>query len=201
MADKSFKLIAITPESANPDDERQRVLAIVDAGFTYVHLRKLAFQADDARRWLDAMPPHVVKRIKLHSHFSLAKEYPVAGLHLNSRNPEPPADTHNLKLSKSCHSLDELDECRAYEYATLSPIFQSISKQGYHGRFNLNELKLSLTGPSGHDNVVALGGVTPRRLRPIAAAGFAGAAFLGYLFNRENINNALKAILEETKSI
>ena len=38
-------------------------------------------------------------------------------------------------MSRSCHSIDELRKCIGLAYATLSPIFDSISKQGYHSAF------------------------------------------------------------------
>lgn len=70
-----------------------------------------------------------------------------------------------------------------YDYVTLSPIFDSISKTGYHSGFDLDEVKCFLTAVDV--NVIALGGVTEARLPRIREAGFYGAAMLGALFCEE----------------
>ena len=188
-----MKLIAITPPTTQ-EREQEHVTAIVDAGFDYVHLRKPGSDADELRRWLDALPERAIGRIKLHSHFGLACEYPVAGIHLNSRCPQQPSRLPaGTKVSRSCHSIEELEACRNMEYAFLSPIFDSISKKGYTSPFNLKELKAQLATRS-LNNVVALGGVTAENLAALKDAGFAGAAFLGYIFGSTDINGTIRKI-------
>ena len=65
-------------------------------------------------------------------------------------------------------------------YVFLSPIFDSISKQGYKAAFPLQQLRMiALEAPVA---VVGLGGVTARNMPLLREAGLSGAAFLGYLF-------------------
>ena len=63
---------------------------------------------------------------------------------------------------------------------TLSPVFDSISKQGYRSAFDPDSLRPWLEGK----RVVALGGVTPERIPLLRDAGFSGAAMLGYFWNQ-----------------
>lgn len=63
-------------------------------------------------------------------------------------------------------------------YATLSPIFDSISKQGYKAAFNFDELQSALSKLKLP--VIALGGVTPEKIPLLTTLGFKGAAMLGH---------------------
>lgn len=64
-----------------------------------------------------------------------------------------------------------------YDYVFLSPIFDSISKQGYKAAFTraeLTEIRAILS-----QNVYALGGITFDNLKEVEQLGFCGAAMLG----------------------
>lgn len=178
-----MKLIAITPEN---DFERQDefICKLLDSGFDYVHIRKPAYTADDMRRLLDKLPQYIHKRLKLHSHFDLANEYGIGGLHINHRWHNIPVEVNDgIRLSKSCHSIDELKDCSKYEYVFLSPIYDSISKKGYRSNFMLDQLAATFNCHKSYNNVIALGGIEPVHLKELEKCGFAGAAFLGYIFN------------------
>ncbi|MGN1246189.1 MAG: thiamine phosphate synthase [Muribaculaceae bacterium] len=188
-----MKLIAITPEApcsspASCPMEVQFLTSILDAGFHFVHVRKPGFTEQQLREYLAAIPAHYHNRLKLHSHFGLASEFAIGGFHLNHRSPTLPTgiDASRYSISRSCHSLDELKAASACHYAFLSPIFDSISKQGYGSAFTTTLLRqFFATHPQCH-NAVALGGVTPEHLSELEQCGFAGAAFLGYLFHSSN---------------
>lgn len=82
-------------------------------------------------------------------------------------------------LSRSCHSLEEVEACEGFDYLTLSPVFNSISKPGYLSAFSLEKLRAEAASLLLQRKVFALGGVTPALLPSIAEAGFAGAAMVG----------------------
>lgn len=147
-----------------------------------VHLRKPDSSLKEMENLIRLIPKDLHHRLKIHDHFSLIKKYELGGLHLNSRNNQIPID--KIALSRSCHRIDELKLVEKYDYVTLSPIFDSISKPGYHSGFNLKELKLIIKGKK----VVALGGVTPSKLPELKEAGFYGAAMLGF-FWKDIIDN------------
>lgn len=135
----------------------------------------------------------------LHDHQELALDYRLGGIHLNSRQrsllPELRALTafaddeaateRRLTVSCSCHSLGEVASRKATaDYLFLSPIFDSISKQGYRSRFSTDELRRASAEGVIDGRVFALGGVTMERVPVIEEIGFGGAAMLGSVWGR-----------------
>ena len=171
--------IAITPPDISIN-EPAIIAEILDYGWDMVHLRHPNASTADMRRLIEAIPQRLHPRLRLHGHFTLTDEFNLGGLHLNSRCPMPPAN-YSGRLSLTCHSVDEViaaAETARYDYVTLSPIFDSISKEGYTAAFTDAEI---IRANSTAIEVVALGGVSPQRLPNIAEAGFGGYAVLGYL--------------------
>ncbi len=116
----------------------------------------------------------------LHDHFELAMEYGLRGIHLNSRNPYFHKGWKGA-VSRSCHSISELAECKkeAYDYMSLSPIFDSISKEGYKSAFTREQLEEARQNGIIDNRVMALGGVTFDKIGLITEMGFGGAMILG----------------------
>ena len=183
-----MKLIAITPEQP-VEHESTFISAILEHGFDYVHVRKPGYKMSEMRRYVSSIPAQYHNRLKLHSHFSLISEFDIAGLHINRHaSLIPTGISRPIKLSKSCHDVNELTDLGEYEYVFLSPIFDSISKHGYKSRFTQDSLTETLNAPCVKGKVIALGGITPGHLPGVYTMGFAGAAFLGYLFNSKSLN-------------
>lgn len=199
MEDKNaFRLIAITPERGISSSEIQTVCQLLDKGIDYVHVRKPAFNELEMAHYLEAIPAKYHPCLKLHSHFSMIRDFNVGGLHLNHRNPESPKG-YKGKLSASCHSAEELRNIDAYEYVFLSPIFDSICKIGYASRFSADDLADLHQSGLINEKVIALGGMTAERIPDVRKWGFGGAAFLGYLFSNPaetdaRINSIIKTI-------
>lgn len=170
--------IAITPEEEIAD-EAKVITKLLDSGdFDIVHLRHPGASLRDIKRIIENIPPRLHSRLRLHGHFELIYEFNLGGLHLNSRCPVPPAN-YSGPVSRSCHSIEELNRYPECDYLTLSPIFDSISKPGYRSAFTPEELR---TIPPGR--VIALGGITPERIAELAGYPFAGYAMLGHIFHR-----------------
>ena len=141
----------------------------------FVHIRKPDSPLPEVRALIETIPAELHPKLKLHDHFSLIEEFDLGGVHLNSRNPVAPQGA--LSVSKSFHSLDELKDAGQFDYVTLSPVFDSISKQGYRAAFDFDDLKKEL---SAVNNVIALGGITPDKFQLLKSLGFSGAALLSY---------------------
>lgn len=192
---ENFKIIVITdPDSVN--GEAEKITRLLEAGVDFVHIRKPAWTLQEVKALVEDIPYPLRRRLKLHGHFALLHELTLGGVHLNSRCPEAPAAAKSV--SKSCHSLAEVEEAMAkraaddaaeLDYATLSPIFDSISKEGYKARFDLDSVAPQLRGK----RVVALGGVTPEAFDLLREKGFCGAALLGYIW-RGDFDSALEKI-------
>ena len=83
-------------------------------------------------------------------------------------------------LSVSCHSLEELSAHKAkFDYLFLSPIFDSISKKGYSGRFTREQLLEARDNGLIDKKIIALGGITAGNIPIIRELGFGGVAVLG----------------------
>lgn len=187
--------IAITREEFFPS-EAEAVALLLDGGFARVHLRKPAATEQQMRALIERLPSRLYDRLTLHDRHELAAEYGLGGVHLNGRNPQPPHDFRGT-VSRSCHSLEELRCCRTEDYLFLSPIYDSLSKAGYHAAFSTDTLRRAADEGIIDRRVVALGGVTPARIPELAALGFGGAAFLGYIWG----DGSLRTIERNLKEI
>lgn len=176
-----FLRIAIT-SPVPVDGEAHRIASLLDEGFDFVHIRRPEATVRDIRNLIEDIPYKYRKKLILHGHFELLNEFNLGGVHLNSRYPVAPPTA--ASISRSCHSIDEIEqlenngELHKFRYVTLSPIFDSISKPGYHSKFSLDGIKRNIEGR----NVIALGGVTADKFAALQEAGFAGAAMLGTIW-------------------
>ncbi|MCD8176408.1 MAG: thiamine phosphate synthase [Tannerellaceae bacterium] len=237
-----MRLILITQEQAVPD-EAIACRALFDAGLQLLHLRKPAMQQTEMAAYLAAIPPVYHHRIVLHDHFSLAGGG-IKRIHLNSRNPHPPADKE-LIISCSCHTVEELEDktnrtnlfhakagiakkpavsmnltthmaCSSavpdqvreqrmvsggYEYLFLSPIFNSVSKQGYNAAFPEKQLISAAARGIINPKVIALGGIGKDNLEQVAAWRFGGVALIGNIWGDYATTGDIRGLLKRYKEL
>ena len=186
-----FKLALISPEE--PYDKESywtnKLLEKVD----YYHLRKPHWSFEKHIGFLKEISPEHKTRIVLH-----LKNSPgfnawekIGGVHLSFNSKTLPLEIpQSLRVSYSCHSIEECKEVRGRsEYSFLSPIFPSISKQGYSKKWNRKEL-----GQTELSKVFALGGVKKENVSEVVAFGFGGAALMGSIWQQENPYETLEEI-------
>lgn len=156
---------------------------LLASGVDIVHMRKPGATAADCARLLDELPADNRRRIVVHDFFELVGPYGLKGIHLNARRSTAP-DGYKGHVSRSCHSLEEVKLYKAAcDYVFLSPIFDSVSKQGYASAFTDEALKQASSEGIIDRKVVALGGVTPDKISYLRRLGFGGAAMLGCVNN------------------
>lgn len=180
-----MKLIVIASEESFRE-EIPLLESFFRAGLEYFHLRKPSEDIHTYRRFLNKVNSDFHSRIVLHDHYELTREFHLRGIHKNERNASNWGEyTKQVDhRSVSCHSLEELQQLdETMNYAFLSPVFDSISKEGYHGRFaaELLSKKLPKNVP-----VVALGGVDTSKVDLCRKLGFQGVAVLGSIWKSEN---------------
>lgn len=160
------------------DNECEKICRFLKDGYLdLIHIRKPEASAAQMRELISGIDVSLHPKLRIHSCFQLTEEFDLAGVHLNSRSPQPPSQCNSV--TKSCHSIEELLDVERYDYVTLSPIFDSISKKGYKAAFTFDTLRKAIYGR----RVVALGGVTPDRFPILREVGFIGAAMLGHLWD------------------
>lgn len=173
-----MKLIIITsPQFVT--DEAQVLTALFIAGLQRLHLRKPHASSAALEELIQKIPVEFHTRISIHDAFELTKKYALGGVHLNSRHPIAPPDYQGMR-SCSCHTLAEVqDKHTASDYLFLSPIYDSISKEGYSSGFARSTLDKASEAQIINEKVIALGGVRLEHLAELKQWGFGGAAFLG----------------------
>lgn len=170
-------------------EEHQIVNALFDEGLEIFHLRKPGTEPVYSERLLSLIDEDYRNRIVVHDHFYLKNEYGLRGIHLNHRNPMPPPK-YKGHISCSCHTEEEvLAHKRQCDYVFLSPIFDSISKQGYQSPFTEQQLLDMKARRVIDKKVMGLGGVTLDTLPRLKEWGFGGAVILGDIWNRFSIHS------------
>ena len=163
-----------------------------ERGIDRLHVRKPEASEDEVAALISSIPACFYPHISIHDHHALAVRYGLGGIHLNSRHPVLPEEWQGL-VSISCHSIAELASCLKqndtkgcdslmsyrYDYLSLSPIFDSISKQGYHAAFTREMIEDARRRGIICQKVLALGGVTFDRLSEVREMGFGGGMILG----------------------
>lgn len=161
------------------DGEARHIVQLLQSGIDLIHIRKPKASAEETQRLLLEIPAEYRKQLVLHDHFQLAETYGLYGVHLNSRNPFPPQGWTG-SVSRSCHTLEEVAQWKPRcNYVSLSPVFDSISKQGYRSAFSIEMLKEARAKGIVDRKVLALGGVTFNRIDEVLRMGFGGAMILG----------------------
>ena len=187
------KLIAFTLPYYIENEAEYLTALLCSEAFDRVHIRKPGESIDSLRKLIESIPADLRPRLSLHDFHSLASEYG-CGINLNSRNPVKPEGFKGI-VSRSCHSLEEINNSKEEDYLFLSPVYPSISKPGYLPSFCLNDLKGKVDG-----RIIALGGVTPERLPELFEIGFGGAAMLGMIWEEVRKGN-LTQLMNNLKNI
>ena len=153
-------------------------------GLDLLHLRKPEASLEACKRLLLQIPKHWYSRIVLHKHFALAEEFGLHGIHLNRQCSQVP-DSFRGSISCSCHTIEEvITQKDSKNYVFLSPIFDSISKVGYHAAFSPTLLKQAAIENIIDEKVIALGGITANNIPLVKEWHFGGIALLGDIWKR-----------------
>ena len=194
-----MKLIVITAPQFF-EGEVAAIVSLFRAGLEIMHLRKPGTSMEETGNLLRQLPAEYMQRIVIHDHFQLASAFGLKGIHLNRRNPHLPAD-YTGHISCSCHSLNEVIQRKpACDYVFLSPIYDSISKEGYSSAYSHKELQEACQTGIIDSKVMALGGINREHLPEIASLGFGGAVLLGDIWNRtaSSIPSHFRELLSQT---
>ena len=163
-----MKLIIISSPT-NVPNEHEIINSMFEAGMECFHVHKPSFSEEEIKNYIQKIQAKNHNKITLHS--------------------------NHLKF----HSLKELEDCKEeYDYAFLSPIFDSISKSGYKSKFDLQELKKNLfhsTDAMG-GKAIALGGIDEDKIEIANELGFDGVAVLGALWINKNPVEKFKRLLK-----
>jgi len=181
-----MKLIVIS----SPDrfsNEVRLLNRLFAEGMPQFHLRKPGLTLGEVESLLTGIAPVHRSKIVVHDHFELAGKMGLGGIHFTNRTKTEIDKWRYSPGSKSisCHHLDELKNLpNGIDYAFLSPIFPSISKVGYSGDFDLNEVAAFLR-EFKTCQIIALGGIRKENIAVCRDTGFDGVAILGSIWDEK----------------
>jgi len=185
-------MIILISNPAPVKDEHEIIRQIFEEGLEVFHLRKKEFQENEMRAFIENIPEKYRGKIVLHSHYHLAAEYGLKGIHVPSTFK---GKTSGGTLSVSFHSPEEIQKLELpFDCGFLSPVFDSISKEGYKSQFNSDELKLFLKDRK--EKIIALGGMDEDKIETVKDQGFSGIALLGAIWLSEHPVEKFKRIKE-----
>ncbi|MFN6946586.1 MAG: thiamine phosphate synthase [Cytophagaceae bacterium] len=180
------------------EGEEEVVKSLFEEGLEHFHLRKPGWEKEQVLGYLRNLHPSSYRNIIIHNNYDLIQKYNLKGIHLpgtyienaNSRQLNlliKEAQLRGLRVTGAAHSMDEVKNCKIrYESLFLSPLFDSISKEGYKSGFILKDLGNDLIEykkGKKYSEIWALGGITEKNLCIALQMGFAGAGILGAVWN------------------
>lgn len=173
-------------------EEDQIIRILFENGLDILHLRKPDTEAIYTERLLTLIPQEFRKRIILHDHFELQKEFNLMGIHLSKRNPYPPTRYKGI-ITQSVHSLTDLKaKKKNCDYLILGPVFDSWdpTKKKIVEGFQEDDLLNAKKNDDINKKVMALGGINLNTIRQCADLGFGGVVVTTALWNLFDIHNA-----------
>lgn len=165
-------------------DEISLINALFEEGLETLHLRKPEASYEDLVDFISTIEDRFHSRIMIHNHYRLIDKFKLKGLHFTEKTKYELTDYRNLNCTKSqsTHHLSDLDNInKSINYVFLSPIFPSISKNGYSVEWNIEELKAELNKNRFY-KVAALGGISLDNIQKIKEIGFDDYALLGSIW-------------------
>ena len=191
IQNSKFKIIVVsTPDHVA--NEADAIQGLIDDGFETIHLRKPDWTKVELLALIKQIKPSNYKKLVIHQHYDLIEKYNLKGIHFTEKYRNELSDIQikglatvlkrrGMTLSTSFHNFDDLNEQGKYfDYAFLSPVFDSISKQAYQSKFSLETLKKGFAQIQTKTAVYALGGINAENVHLLVGVGFEGIATGNY---------------------
>ncbi len=184
-------LIVISPPEALAN-EASLINKLFESGMQLFHLRKPHATKEEVRLLLNEIQPEYRKGVVLNQFYELSEEFGINRFHFSTDKRNRSEHTAWKKegnvLSTSTHELKEytsLESC--FDYAFLSPVFDSISKSLYKKvQFEIKE--------KTNVKLIALGGITATNCNEVKQLGFDGIAVLGGIWQQQDPVESFKEI-------
>ncbi len=171
-------------------DEAICINQLFEAGLEIFHLRKPESSVEELENLIASVGVKYHSRIVLHQQFGVSLKFNINRIHFNGKTRWKrheilkDFDSQNLILSTSVHCIEDFNELpNVFEYAFLSPVYQSISKPNYKSKFELLDSVKSRTNFT--TKLIALGGIEKGNYRKTIKSGFDEVAVLGTIWNAE----------------
>lgn len=185
-------MIVITSPSAIAN-EMSIIDSLFEEGLSLLHIRKPWFSELEMALFIHQIKLKFRAHLVLHSHHELAADFGINRIHFSEQQRKEVFEISagNKTISTSVHSIEAFNALNQnFEYAFLSPVFKSISKENYVSEMDLFEALKSRR--NFKTKVIALGGIASGNIRHTLENGFDNIALLGTIWNHENPVNQFK---------
>ncbi|MEL1239599.1 thiamine phosphate synthase [Flavobacterium flavipallidum] len=167
-------------------NEINTIHSLFENGMELFHVRKPDFSEEEMKTFVTAIGLEYRNQLVLHSYHHLAKEFGINRIHFSSTNrPDNFQKTEGFTVSTSTHSIEEFNELSEdIDYAFLSPVFKSISKENYKPNVNWStEIKKRTHFKT---KLIGLGGIQAENIHQAFQFGFDDVTLLGTIWNSNN---------------
>lgn len=191
-------------------NEAEMVNMLFEGGLKQFHLRKKTgkYNINDFHGFFKKIPVRFHPYVFVHDDHWLKAHYQIGGLHFNNNikfgnlgEPEP-----GMIYSQAVHSIEDLYRLPPeIDQTLLGPVFDSISKEGYHSAFpDKTKLAEEINKVKQHRpelEIYALGGVKLDNINEINRIGFNGFAMLGEIWQIQGNRLSEELIWEKWEKI
>jgi len=188
-------IVLISPEM-DLNNEIQILHQLFDVGLEFYHFRKPDKSLQEHRDYLNRIDVKHHDKIITHYFHELAVEFNLKGIHLQEQvridfgtdlEKYVMENSKTLSVSSSFHNPSDLESCSVnFNYHLLSPVFSSISKQGYEGKgFDVN---------GTNKIIIGIGGVNEQTIDATLNLGYRGIGVLGGVWNSKDPVEAFLSI-------
>ncbi|OHX66949.1 thiamine phosphate synthase [Flammeovirga pacifica] len=168
-------------------NEAEQICFWLSHGIDVMHLRKPNASIDEIEDLIKVIPTKYFPQITLHQYHELVEKYNLGGIHLREAERIKISEEQLIiwknkgkRLSSSVHQVEKIVLVNElFDYLFLSPVFDSISKEGYTSNKAILE---TMKTNSFSRHLIALGGISPLTIPNLKDTSFKGAALLGYLW-------------------
>ncbi len=183
------------------EGEADVINALFNEGLELFHLRKPDYSENELIELIEKINAAYHSKIALHQQHQLAERFKINRIHFpeSERLKLKEEELVNLKskgftLSTSIHELTELNLLsEAFEYSFYGPVFESISKKGYQPKTEIQVPK------NKKIKLIAIGGITPNKIKEVKELNFDGAALLGSIWG--DTKKAIDTFRECSKNV
>lgn len=180
--------IVITHPNSIPNELHQIHQLFAD-GLEVMHIRKPNFSEQEYFDFIQQIDSKYHDRLVVCSFQDVGLKMGFQRFHFSRTdylNRDSFEEFDNCPLSTSTHSIGEFNALNdRMDYAFLSPVFESISKQGYTSKRNLLEEVTQRT--NFKTKLIALGGITEGNRLIALENGFDGVAMMGDVWKDKNL--------------
>lgn len=171
-------------------NEISLIHSLFEEGLELFHVRKPDYSEIEMAKFIHQIKLEYRNSLVLHSHHDLAENFGINKIHFSEKTRKsainfPARFPKHCRYSTSTHSIKEFNALENhFEYAFLSPVFKSISKENYAPETDLFDALKSRT--NFQTKIIALGGIDSDNIKKTLENGFDAIALLGSIWNSEN---------------